>query len=172
MQIRIATAADIPALHVLVESAYRGDSARQGWTHEADLLGGQRTDPQRLATQLATPGETVLVAEQNGALIGCVAVTAGQPSAKLGMLAVDPTQQTGGLGKRLIAAAEHFARDQLDATRMEMTVIDGRAELIAFYLRRGYALTGAFAPFPYHDRGFGEPKTDQLRFVVMAKPLS
>jgi predicted N-acetyltransferase YhbS len=170
--IRTAHAADIPALHALVESAYRGDSARQGWTHEADLLDGQRTDPGRLGAQLADPAQTILIEDGPDGLTGCVAVTdLGQGAAMLGMLAVKPVLQGGGLGGRLIIAAETFAADRLGAHVMKMTVIPHRHELIAYYGRRGYRQTGETAAFPVHDPGFGIPKVDDLAFMVLAKPL-
>jgi GNAT superfamily N-acetyltransferase len=172
--IRPAVAADIPALHALVESAYRGDSARQGWTHEADLLDGRRTDPGRLAALLADPAQTVLIASAADArLIGCVNITdCGDGEAMLGLLAVRPDQQAAGLGGRLIAAAEDFARSTRAAHRMTMTVIASRKDLIAYYVRRGYADTGERRPFPAHDPGFGLPKVNDLEFVVLGKSLS
>ncbi len=172
---RAATAADIPALHALIESAYRGDSAKQGWTHEADLLGGQRTDPDALADILADPKQVLLVAAQGDALIGCVLVKdlglrGGAHTAYLGMLTVRPDLQAAGLGRALLAAAEGRARD-FGAALMDMTVIKSRTELIDWYVRRGYALTGREQPFPLDDPRFGLPKTQDLAFVVMAKQL-
>lgn len=172
VHLRLAVAGDIPALHVLVESAYRGDSAKRGWTHEADLLGGQRTDQAALAEIIADAEQRVLLAQQDGRLIGCVKVSrTRQGVCLLGMLTVDPVLQAGGVGRQLIAAAEDLARTVFAAHTMEMTVIHQRAELIAYYARRGYAFTGRTEPFPYQDRRFGEPKSDNLDFVVMAKPL-
>lgn len=143
--------ADLPALRALVEQAYRGDAARQGWTHEADLLEGERTSDADLAGAIAHPGQALLVAEDGGRLVGTVTVTvtASAPGlAYLGMLAVAPDLQGSGLGRRLIAAAEQAARERFAATRMEMTVIDRRAELIDWYRRRGYRPTGEVRPFP------------------------
>ncbi len=172
MPIRDATEADIPALHALVEGAYRGDSARRGWTHEADLLGGQRTDRAALAAILADPDHRLLAAEESGALIGCVQVsTAGAGKACLGMLSVDPAWQARGLGRRLIGAAEAAAAGDLAARTIEMTVIRQRAALIAYYLRRGYAPTGEERPFPLDDPRFGLPVTRDLAFIVLAKTL-
>ena len=54
---------------------------------------------------------------------------------------------------------------------MEMTVIANRGELIAWYERRGYVLTGERRPFPLDDPRFGLPKTRDLAFVVLEKPL-
>lgn len=164
--------ADLPELHALVERAYRGDSARRGWTHEADLLGGQRTDALALAELLSDPDQVVLGAREDGVLLGCVQVSRN-PGARayLGMLSVEPTRQAGGLGRALITAAEAHARDGLGSASMEMTVIKQRRELIDYYLRRGYALTGEEAPFPATDPRFGLPKRDDLAFVILRRPL-
>jgi ribosomal protein S18 acetylase RimI-like enzyme len=169
---RPATPADIPALLTLVESAFRGDSAKRGWTHEADLLGGQRTDAETLRAMLADPKQTMLAVEDSGALIGCVCVAdKGDGAAYLGMLTVRPDLQGRGLGRALVDGAEAFARDVLGARVMEMTVIKQRQDLIAWYLRHGYADTGREEPFPLDDPRFGLPKTRDLVFVVLAKRL-
>lgn len=169
--IRAATATDLPALHALIERAYRGDAARAGWTHEADLLGGQRTDLAALAETIADPDRHLLVAEADGVLVGCVAVTRkADGRGYLGLLTVEPECQAAGLGRRLIAAAEDRARG-FGAAVMEMTVIASRVELIAYYGRRGYALTGERRPFPLDDERFGLPKTRALEFVVLERML-
>jgi GNAT superfamily N-acetyltransferase len=169
---RPAAPDDVPALHRLIESAYRGDSAKAGWTHEADLLGGQRTDETELRDILADASRVLLLAEIDGVLTGCVQVAKqGEGLAYLGLLTVDPRRQAGGLGRWLIAAAEAEAIDRFGATRMEMTVIRQRAELIAWYERRGYRLTGETRPFPLDDERFGLPQTRELEFVVLEKAL-
>jgi len=172
---RIATLADIPATHALIESAYRGESARAGWTHEADYLDGQRTDHEALADIINDPKQTMILAEDDGALIGCVVVAdkgarGDAHVGYLGMLTVQPTLQAGGLGRRLIDVAEQHARE-FGAGVMEMTVVTRRTELIAWYERRGYADTGRKEPFPLDDPRFGLPRTRDLEFVVLAKAL-
>lgn len=168
---RPATSSDVAALHRLIESAYRGESAKAGWTHEADLLGGQRTDEAELLDILADASRVILLAEVDGVLAGCVQVAdQGGGLAYLGLLTVDPTRQAGGLGRLLINAAEVEAVARFGATRMEMTVIRQRAELIAWYERRGYALTGETRPFPLDETTFGLSDRD-LTFVVMEKAL-
>ncbi len=163
--IRPATPTDLAPLHALVQRAYRGDAARAGWTHEADLVEGQRIEPDALAALLDNANERLLVAERDGMLIGCVQITNhGEGVGYLGLLGVDPERQAGGLGKHLIVAAELEAATQYGARRMEMSVIEPRVELIAYYERRGYARTGAFLPFPI-------PTTPPLRLMVLAKPL-
>lgn len=173
IDIRPATSADLAPLHALVESAYRGDVARQGWTHEADLLGGQRTDTAALAESLANARHLILVAvDADGALIGCVEIAdRGDGLAYLGLLSVAPAGQGRGLAKRLIERAETEAQGRFSAERMEMTVIRQRPELIAYYERRGYRLTGETRPFPYGDERFGLPTIDDLVFVVLARHL-
>lgn len=167
-----ATLTDIPALHALVERAYRGEHARRGWTHEADLLDGQRTDEEALAQIVADPAQVVLLALVDEALRGCVHLKPVEPGiVALGMLAVDPAHQAGGIGRALIAAAEAHATRAMAARRMEMNVIHRRHELIAWYARRGYAPTGETRPFPLTDERFGLPRTNDLDFVVLAKPL-
>jgi ribosomal protein S18 acetylase RimI-like enzyme len=167
---------ELPAVAELVNSAYRGDSSRQGWTTEADVLGGQRTDPETLAAELATISGARLLTlrEAPGApLLGCVWL---QPTVEtkawhLGMLTVRPDLQDRGLGRRLLTDAESAAA-ALGADRIRMTVIHVRAELIAWYERRGYRRTGETRPFPYGDLRFGEPRREDLEFIVLEKPLA
>lgn len=163
--------AELPGLHALIERAYRGDSAKAGWTHEADLLGGQRTDMAALAAMLGDPAQRLLVAREGTGLVGCVSVRLVDATrAYLGLLTVDPTMQAAGLGRRLIAAAEDRARD-MGATVMEMTVIERRTELIRWYERRGYRVTGERRPFPRDDPRFGLPIVADLDFVVLERAL-
>lgn len=168
---RAATAADIPAVVALVESAYRGESGLRGWTTESHLLDGQRTDAQDVGEAIARPDSLVLLAEHDGTLVACCHLEKQDGAAYFGMFAVDPTRQTGGVGKRVIAQAEQLARTRWGVDRMRMTVIVQREELIAFYERRGYARTGQIKPFPYGDARFGIPRRDDLRFEVLEKTL-
>ena len=168
---RNATPADIDALVALVTSAYRGDSSRAGWTTEADLLDGNRIDPEVLRADLERPRSRVLLAEADGGLQACAHVADEDGAGYFGMFAVHPGLQGGGLGKQLLAECERIARDEWQLPVMRMTVIDVRAELIAFYERRGYRRTGEFKPFPYGDTRFGQPKRDDLRFELLEKRL-
>ncbi|NYT40065.1 GNAT family N-acetyltransferase [Sphingomonas sp. R-74633] len=148
--IRPATRDDLPALHPVIERAYRGETARAGWTHEADLIiEGTRTDLTTLTAIVDDPAQRLLVAIGENGPIGCVQVISkGDGLAYLGLLCVNPGLQDAGLGKRLVTAAEDCARDTFGANAMEMTVIDRRRELIAFYERRGYAVSGEKRDFP------------------------
>lgn len=163
--LRVAGMADLPALRALVEKAYRGESAKRGWTHEADLLAGDRTSDEELAASLADPATSILLYEADGGLQGTVTVVdRGGGLTYLGMLCVDPDLQAGGLGKALIAGAEDFARERFGARLMELTVVEPRQDLIAWYLRRGYADTGERRPFPY-------PAIADYPMVVLSRVL-
>ena len=186
LALRAARREDAEALSALVNSAYRGDSSRVGWTTEADLLGGQRTDPDALRESIEqgeTMGDRVLLVHEavqpSGpaggsaalAIDACVQLERHGDEAYLGMFTVRPTLQGGGLGRRLLAGAEQDARRRWSVTAVHMTVIAQRAELIAWYERRGYRATGETAPFPYGDARFGEPLRPDLHFVVLRKVL-
>jgi ribosomal protein S18 acetylase RimI-like enzyme len=173
LTIRAATLEDVPAVNGLVARAYRGDAARVGWTHEADLLDGQRTDVEAVTEIIRHPRKVILLAFDGDALVGCVLVEQqAERCAHLGMLSVEPARQACGLGRQLLAAAEAEAVARFGATRMEMSVIRQRTDLIPWYERRGYALTGETAPFPLDDQRFGLPKRRDLEFVVLAKSLA
>jgi GNAT superfamily N-acetyltransferase len=163
---RTAAPDDVDALVALVESAYRGDSSRAGWTSEADLVDGQRTD----ATEVASLLESLVLAVEGDELVGCCNLVLHDDHAYFGMFAVRPLQQAAGTGSALLAEAERRASGA-GARFVEMTVLAGREELIAFYLRRGYVDTGERRPFPYGDERFGLPQRDDLAFVVLAKDL-
>ena len=168
---RPAAVADVPAIVALVESAYRGDSGRRGWTTESDLLDGQRTDAAGVAALLDQPDSLVLLAERDGALLASCHIERRGEHGYFGMFAVDPARQGDGLGKAVLAEAERIAREQWQCRAMHMAVIVQRAELIAFYERRGYRRTGEYQPFPYGDARFGIPRRDDLRFEVLRKDL-
>ncbi|MCX7978091.1 MAG: GNAT family N-acetyltransferase [Bdellovibrionaceae bacterium] len=171
-RIRAATSQDIEALHSLVNSAYRGESSRQGWTTEADFLDGQRVDPEGLLEIIEAPQSTILVSENSkGILTGCVHLRILPDGwCYLGMLTVAPALQAKGLGKRLLEAAENWAKEH-SCPGVRMYVIWLRLELIDYYRRRGYQLTGQREPFPYGSSRFGLPKRQDLHFVTLQKPL-
>lgn len=171
LSFRPATPADVDTVVALVESAYRGDPSRAGWTTEADFLDGRRTGGDDVLAQIARPRSVVLLAERGGALLACAHVAVEDGAGYFGMFSVVPGLQGGGIGKQVLAEAERIAREDFGQTVMRMTVIDIRDELIAFYERRGYRRTGQFKPFPYGDERFGLPRRDDLRFEVLEKTL-
>jgi ribosomal protein S18 acetylase RimI-like enzyme len=169
----IATDADLDAIAALVNSAYRGESSRTGWTTEADFLDGQRTDPERLRAELAAKPGAVLLAlrDDDGALIGSVWLEPrGADAWYLGMFTIRPDLQSRGLGRTLLDEAERFARSR-GARRMQMTVIQLRAPLIAWYERLGFRATGETVPFPYGDERSGIPLRDDLQLLLFEKRL-
>ncbi|MEU3221136.1 GNAT family N-acetyltransferase [Streptomyces sp. NPDC006971] len=168
---RDAVVADVPVLVALVESAYRGDSSRAGWTTEADILDGQRTDPDGVRQVVEAPGSRLLVVERDGAVVACCQLERRGDAAYFGMFAVRPDLQGAGLGKVVIAEAERAVREDWGAAEMHMTVISVREELIAWYERRGYRRTGRTSPFPYGDERFGIPQRDDLAFELLIKDL-
>jgi ribosomal protein S18 acetylase RimI-like enzyme len=168
---RRAGAGDVPALVDLVESAYRGERSRAGWTHEADLLAGQRTDAQMVEAAVRDRAGVVLVAEAGGQIVACCQLERRDGYVYFGMFAVSPARQGGGLGRAMLAEAERFARAEWGAGELRMTVIVQRADLIAWYLRRGYARTRELSPFPYGDERFGMPLRPDLAFETLTKKL-
>lgn len=172
MRFRLAGGSDVEAVVGLVESAYRGDASREGWTTEADFLEGQRTDADEVAGLVrGFPRTRVLLAEEGGELVGSVRIDDEGEAGYVGMFAVVPSLQGRGVGAALLAEAERVIRDELGRARARMTVISIRAPLIAWYERKGYARTGETEPFPYGDRRFGIPLRDDLEFVVLEKRL-
>ncbi|MGW7555360.1 GNAT family N-acetyltransferase [Streptomyces rimosus] len=168
---RAATEADVPALVALIESAYRGDASREGWTTEADLLEGQRTDPEGVAAVVGAPDSVLLVAENADGIVACCQLEHRGDHVYFGMFAVRPGLQGGGLGKVVMAEAERTARARWNAAEMRMTVIRQRSDLIAWYERRGYRRTGTMFPFPYGDERFGIPRRPDLEFELLVKDL-
>jgi GNAT superfamily N-acetyltransferase len=168
---RVAAPDDIPSLVTLVESAYRGDASRAGWTTEADLLEGQRTDPDGVAAVVTQPGGIMLAVERSGELVACCQLERRGEHAYFGMFAVRPELQGAGLGKTVLAEAERTALAEWDSREMHMTVIQQREDLIAWYERRGYTRTGKLSPFPYGDERFGIPQRGDLAFELLVKTL-
>jgi ribosomal protein S18 acetylase RimI-like enzyme len=170
MAISTATLQDIPALEKLVNSGYRGEASRKGWTTEADLLQGEvRTDVASLEAMLAD--DTAVILKHTGAagdVSGCVYLQKQQRGLYLGMLTVSPELQGGGLGKKLLAAADEYAMQHL-CPAIFMSVISVRSELIAWYQRHGYHKTGETKPFPDDDR-YGKP-TQPLEFIIIEKKI-
>ncbi len=170
---RYARQADAPALVDLIERAYRSPETEGSWASEAHLLKGPRTSLHEVLGLIAREDSRFLIAEQAGKLAGCCLLQGlsqpGQPvnASYFGMFALDPRAQGGGLGKQIIAEAERRIRDLWGANEMVMTVINVRAELIAWYERRGYRLTGTTLPFPFSE-ATGETTRD-FHLVEMRK---
>lgn len=172
-QLTIATDADVPAVVALMNVAFRGRGADTSWTNEEQYIEGDRTNAELLREEMAAHPDAALLVWHDAAemLLGCVWMRPeGQGVWYLGSLAVVPRQQNGGLGRRLLTAAEDWAR-QRGAREIKMTVVHVRTALIEWYARRGYLPNGETKPFPYGDERVGRPTRDDLYFVVLHKRL-
>ena len=173
LSFRPAVAADASHIAALVNSAYRGDSSRAGWTTEADLISGARIDEGAVRHLLAEPGSMMLLCVQGdeGEIVGSVHLKqTDATSAYLGLFVVKPTLQGSGIGKHFILEAERTVQGAFGSTRMWMTVISVRDELMAYYERRGYRRTGELKPFP-SDAGASVPMVKNLQLEVLEKVL-
>ena len=170
LKIFTASPRDVKAIVDLVNSAYRGEGSKQGWTTEADLLDGIRTDEKAISDIINNNDSTILVCKnEHDALVGCVHLQKQGTAMYLGMLTVSPTLQGAGIGKELLKKSEIFSRDAR-ATSIVMNVISVRQELISWYERHGYERTGETKAFPSSDPRFGIPK-QSLEFLVLKKIL-
>jgi len=171
MSISKAGLSDVKELCALINSAYRGESSKKGWTTEADLLGGQRTDEEDMKAIISKPGCLILkFTNETGEIISCVRLEKHGDKMYLGMLTVSPVLQGGGIGKLMMIASENEAKKQ-NCRCVYMQVIKGRDELIAWYERQGYKDTGKRKPFPMGAPRFGIPKKE-LEFIIMEKMIS
>ncbi len=171
MQFRTATHSDVPELNRLVNSAYRGDSSRAGWTTEADLLEGVRTNPENLLSDIENPDSRIeLLFDSNQVLQGCVCLRK-KPNGicYLGTLSVNPLLQGKGCGKLILDHSEKVAKEW-NCNQISMSVISRRHELIAYYERRGYRLTGNTEPFPVEPELF-QWKVENLVLAELIKKL-
>ena len=160
---------DAESIATLVNSAYRGEYAKKGWTTEASMIDGTRTDAQQLTELMNTPGTTILKYERDGEIISCVELKIVGQRLYLGMLTVEPLIQGGGIGKEMLRASEEFARQQ-HCRSVFMRVLTGRKELIAWYERHGYIDNGTRMPFNFTDPRMGQAK-GPLEFLAMEKQL-
>ncbi len=190
--LRQAEASDIDALEQLLNRCYR---QTEGWTNEADLIGGIRITQDELASTIANPKHYLFVypktitgerdGEETGELLGCIGVdmqvnAAGDKKAYIGMFAVHPELQGQGVGNVILQAAETFAGRHLQPddravdkkpARLTMSILSHRPELLSYYQRRGYQLNGNKMPFP-NDGNNGEPKRQDLELLELEKPVS
>ncbi|PTT06932.1 GNAT family N-acetyltransferase [Flavobacterium sp. HMWF030] len=155
-----ATLQDIPALTILINSAYRGETSKKGWTTEANLLEGKRTNEEELTETLLDPKNTILKFTDNNTIIGSVLLIEKELQLYLGMLTVSPELQNSGIGKKLLAEAENYAK-ALGLSSIIMTVISVREELVAWYKRHGYVDTGEREAFP----------ESEIHVTISEKPL-
>jgi GNAT superfamily N-acetyltransferase len=168
--LRKANSAEAPSISALVNKAYRGETSRKGWTTEADLLSGLRTDTKEIEQLLSSGNSLLLLCLLDHNLVGSVCLEKQGNTAHLGMFAVDPLHQGQGIGKHLLAFAETTAVETWSVGRMVMSVITLRVELMAFYLRRGYRCSGELKPFPTESK-LWHPLVSGLQLEVLEKNL-
>jgi len=164
-----ATLQDIPALTTLINSAYRGETSKKGWTTEAHLLEGKRTTEEELKEIIQDPKNTFLKFTENDQIIGSVLLVEKEHQLYLGMLTVSPELQNAGIGKKLLAEGEKQAKT-LGLSSIIMTVVSVRAELIAWYKRHGYVETGEKEPFPSSDIHINI-SDNPLEFIYLEKRI-
>jgi ribosomal protein S18 acetylase RimI-like enzyme len=188
---RDATLSDVWAVVDLVQSAYRGEASRDGWTTEADLLDGSRIDPDTVREVVSAPRSVVMLAYQRPALhrmtsadrcdmdaaavdelsACCQLADEGKGTGYFGLFAVRPNRQGTGIGRAVLTEAERRAVTEWQCSTLRMLVIRQRTDLIAWYTRLGFGPTGGTSPFPYGDERFGRPKRPDLEFIELSKPL-
>jgi GNAT superfamily N-acetyltransferase len=169
---RRALAADIPAIVTLVNAANSGDGNTAGWTNEAHLFHGNRTDEAEVAQLLAAPGARFVLSMGVDQVIACAYLRVTGKEAYLGLLAVYPRRQGRGFGSELIAECERIAYEELGCERLGITVITShRPEVAAFYERRGFVRTGKFKSFERKQAREGK-KIDGLLLEWMEKILT
>jgi len=161
---------DAERIAALVNSVYRGESSKRGWTSEADLLTGLRTNAEEILHLISSDDSMLLLCRVEAELIGSVHLQKQAEQVCLGMLAVSPLLQGRGIGKRLLAAAEQAAQETWAVNKSVMSVISCRSELIAFYQRRGYQRTGVSKAFPVNPE-LWTPKVADLRLEILEKAL-
>ncbi|MFZ6862008.1 GNAT family N-acetyltransferase [Undibacterium sp. Ji67W] len=171
LSFRPASNEDAELIAQLVNSAYRGDTSRQGWTTEADLLEGSRIFAPEVLELIAAKDSVILLCMHEQEIIGCVHLQKSGDAAYLGMFVVRPILQGNGIGKHFMQTAERYAHKRWGINKIWMTVISVREELIAYYQRRGYVRTGRFKPFP-KDNGKEQMLVDNLQFEEMEKILT
>jgi GNAT superfamily N-acetyltransferase len=155
MEIRIATEADFDAVMRLINDAF---------AIERSFKVRDRVNPPELEEYFAKGN--FLLSEDNGRPTGCVFIERNGNSAYLGLLSVDPSLQKQGVGRRLVAAAEEFARE-MGAHHMDLTVVNIRQELLVIYGKLGYRVTGDSEPFPAAQL----PTTQPCHLIRMSKEL-
>jgi len=169
--IAIANTGDIPAITALLNHAYRGETSRQGWTTEADLIAGNvRTDENNVQEVMQQPGSVFLkYTNDEQQIIACVNLQQHGDKIYLGMFSVSPQLQGGGIGKQLLQAAEEHAQ-HLQCNAVYMSVISVRTELINWYKRHGFTDTGERKPFT-EDALTGK-HLQALEFMIMEKSVN
>lgn len=167
-EIRIANESDAASIAGIVNAAYRPSPGASGWTHESELVDGDRISPDQVTKTIRKPNSVILVGLKDSAIVACVHIEKEGVNGHIGMLAVSPVLQTAGFGKKMLSLAENYALEVFAAENFNLVVLSSRSELIAFYLRRGYQRTGSVMDYPL-SAGVGIPKNPALKIEVLQK---
>ncbi len=171
LNFRLAEAVDSTSIAALVNAAYRGETSRQGWTTEVDLLEGLRTTPAEVQRLIGTPNTLILTCVRHDEIVASVCLEFDQDAVHIGMFTVHPALQGLGIGKQLLTYAESFARQHWSVNKFLMHVISVRHELIDFYERRGYLRTGKLRPFPVNP-AMWQPRMSGLQLELLEKTVT
>jgi GNAT superfamily N-acetyltransferase len=163
-----AELSDAAAIAELVNSAYRGEASRVGWTTEADLLNGLRITTSEVATLIKRDDAFVLIGVLRDQVVASIACERLENTAKFGLIAVKPTLQNKGYGREMIQAAEAITLREWRVAGYFMAVITLRTELIEFYERLGFEHSGQFEDFPVKPE-LWQPKVEALALEYLVK---
>jgi len=167
LELSVACEADAKEIATLVNRAYRPSAHEAGWTHEANLIAGERVSTEQVLS-LFYEQSTILLLRLGQDIVACVHVQGGQSGAYIGMLATKPAMQAQGIGKQMLLHAEAYAIEHYDASVLKMSVLSSRPELLAFYERRGYVLTGQVEEYPL-SAGVGKPMVTDIKVLSLEK---
>ncbi|WP_426738220.1 GNAT family N-acetyltransferase [Plantibacter sp. 2H11-2] len=162
-----AVLGDVDEIVDMVNRAYSRAPGAPGWAGERSFQPGDRTDALEVSRFVAEPLTTVLVGRRDGRLVSCCCVTGrDDATAYLGLFAVDPDRQSGGLGRATMAAGESVAVMAFEAQRIVVEVMEHHEPLREWYLRLGYWPTGSRSVFP------GSIAAEPVWLVEMDKALA
>jgi len=163
---------DAAAVATLINTCFRGEASRAGWTTEADILDGKRTTSGEIASVIRRRDAFVLLGVLNDEVVAAVCceqqMIAGKQTAHFGKVSVKPSLQNKGYGKDLIHAAEAMTKREWRVLGFHMSVISLRTELIAYYERLGYERTGELEAFPENPT-LWQPKVEGLTLAYLVK---
>lgn len=172
LNFRVATEDDAAQLQQLVESAFRAEDSRKGWTDDLGLSSTFRLDVQEIIAMITKADSVMLMATSNeNTLVGSIGSSKRDANyARLFMLAVDTSQQRGGIGRQVLTYAEDYCQRTWGVTTLGLNALSNRKQLISWYSRRGYKMTGETTPFPREKSG-NLVLPDGLCFVEFEKVL-
>lgn len=170
LELKKATLNDAEKITELVNSVYRGENSKKGWTTEAEFLGGIRITAEKIREILESNDDIIFLACDGENILGCVHLENSGTHSYLGMLSVEVNYQDKGIGKFLISECERYTKENWKLDKIKMKVINRRIELMEYYYRRGYQSTGEIEEFIPGPDTFGDPM-EKLYFETLCKDL-